>query len=108
TFLISPSLARSPLPSPPLPRFSHQATSGTWAILPRLCPPRLTTSHTADLPHLSFSRSLSPSLSPSPPLLPPGYEWDVGHFAGAVRPPVDNFRSTEFGLQEVRAGRQEV
>ncbi|CAI5945581.1 unnamed protein product [Closterium sp. NIES-64] len=37
-----------------------------------------------------------------------GYEWDVGHFAGAVRPPVDNFRSTEFGLQEVRAGRQEV
>ncbi|CAI5497795.1 unnamed protein product [Closterium sp. Naga37s-1] len=29
-----------------------------------------------------------------------GYEWDVGHFAGAVRPPVDNFRSTEFGLQE--------
>ncbi|GJP36018.1 hypothetical protein CLOM_g20559 [Closterium sp. NIES-68] len=33
-----------------------------------------------------------------------GYEWDVGHFAGAVRPPVDNFRSTEFGLHEEDVG----
>ncbi|CAI5976444.1 unnamed protein product [Closterium sp. NIES-65] len=49
------------------------ATSGTWAILPGLC--------------ALLSRLKS-------------YEWDVGHFAGAVRPPVDNFRSTEFGLQE--------
>lgn len=28
-----------------------------------------------------------------------GYEWDVGHFKGAQRPPVDCFKSTEFGLQ---------
>lgn len=28
-----------------------------------------------------------------------GYEWDVGHFKEAQRPPVDCFKSTEFGLQ---------
>ncbi|KAH7289183.1 hypothetical protein KP509_31G062300 [Ceratopteris richardii] len=28
-----------------------------------------------------------------------GYEWDIGHFKGAERPPVDCFKSTEFGLQ---------
>ncbi|KAI5062394.1 hypothetical protein GOP47_0022933 [Adiantum capillus-veneris] len=28
-----------------------------------------------------------------------GYEWDIGHFKGAQRPPVDCFKSTEFGLQ---------
>ncbi|GAB2268746.1 Rhodanese-like domain-containing protein 8, chloroplastic [Dionaea muscipula] len=30
-----------------------------------------------------------------------GYEWDVGHFSGAVRPEVDCFRSTSFGLSEL-------
>ncbi|KAL8139273.1 hypothetical protein V2J09_005294 [Rumex salicifolius] len=29
-----------------------------------------------------------------------GYEWDIGHFDGAVRPEVDCFKSTSFGLSE--------
>ncbi|CAN6463465.1 unnamed protein product [Victoria cruziana] len=29
-----------------------------------------------------------------------GYEWDIGHFHGAQRPPVDCFRSTSFGLSD--------
>ncbi|XP_010535280.1 PREDICTED: rhodanese-like domain-containing protein 8, chloroplastic [Tarenaya hassleriana] len=29
-----------------------------------------------------------------------GYEWDIGHFRGALRPEVDCFRSTSFGLSE--------
>jgi hypothetical protein len=28
-----------------------------------------------------------------------GYEWDIGHFKGAQRPPVECFKNTEFGLQ---------
>eukprot|EP00897_Mesotaenium_endlicherianum_P008713 jgi/Mesen1/7870/ME000042S07313 len=27
-----------------------------------------------------------------------GYEWDVGHFQGAARPEVNNFRNTDFGM----------
>ncbi|XP_028779443.1 rhodanese-like domain-containing protein 8, chloroplastic [Neltuma alba] len=29
-----------------------------------------------------------------------GYEWDIGHFRGAVRPNVDCFRSTSFGWSQ--------
>ncbi|KAK4283336.1 hypothetical protein QN277_000297 [Acacia crassicarpa] len=29
-----------------------------------------------------------------------GYEWDIGHFRGALRPNVDCFRSTSFGLSQ--------
>ncbi|XP_022933492.1 rhodanese-like domain-containing protein 8, chloroplastic [Cucurbita moschata] len=29
-----------------------------------------------------------------------GYEWDIGHFQGAQRPTVDNFRCTSFGLSQ--------
>ncbi|KAI4340244.1 hypothetical protein MLD38_025103 [Melastoma candidum] len=31
-----------------------------------------------------------------------GYEWDIGHFRGAMRPDVDCFRSTSFGLSQSR------
>lgn len=31
-----------------------------------------------------------------------GYEWDVGHFKGAQRPQVDNFKETDFGLSECK------
>ncbi|XP_054786511.1 rhodanese-like domain-containing protein 8, chloroplastic isoform X2 [Prosopis cineraria] len=29
-----------------------------------------------------------------------GYEWDIGHFRGALRPNVDCFRTTSFGLSQ--------
>lgn len=32
-----------------------------------------------------------------------GYEWDVGHFKGAQRPQVDNFKETDFGLSECKS-----
>ncbi|XP_057818584.1 rhodanese-like domain-containing protein 8, chloroplastic isoform X2 [Cryptomeria japonica] len=31
-----------------------------------------------------------------------GYEWDIGHFQGAKRPDVDCFRSTTFGISDLK------
>lgn len=33
-----------------------------------------------------------------------GYEWDIGHFRGALRSDVDCFRSTSFGSSHEEVG----